>query len=412
MALVCVFSCRERESGGAAADLKKIDVEQALQNVTRLKVSDFGKTVRYIPLETADSGLVGGNPVVKVLKRYIVIEYGTQHCLLFDREDGRFIAEIGHRGQDPEAFTSNFSRTDGREEFLYFERRPNRLVKYDMKGHFRGRTEFAPSAGLASSCLITDSEIIGYFDAVSSPPGRQWMLGLFDREGNLKDTVPPLSRAEIPAAPDEIAGIAVQRNGVYSLYGQWARAGAIIIDYKNDRKRIIAPNAVRMWKGSGDVIRFKEDFTDTLYTVSGSRLVPSIAFHTGRYRWPAAEKTDKRHNSERIFIADVSENDSLVFFQCIRGLYTDSPVLYNGLYDRKTGETRLGRHSDGIEDDITRFMPFIPSGMSTSGEFVSLVEAADITAWLEQHPEAPANAQLSFLKELDAEANPVVILVK
>jgi len=43
-----------------------IDVESGLKNLSRLKVSDLGKTVRYIPLETTNDGLVGKNPIVKV----------------------------------------------------------------------------------------------------------------------------------------------------------------------------------------------------------------------------------------------------------------------------------------------------------------------------------------------------------
>jgi hypothetical protein len=405
MVLFFLFSCKSGENG--AADSKAIDVEHALQNITRLKVSDFGRTVRYIPLETTDDGLVGGSPIVKVLRNHIVVEFRPGHCLLFDKENGRFVAEIGHQGQDPEAFTGSFSWTDEREEFLYFERRPSQLIKYDMEGNFCGKTEFSPSE-IASFYLITDEEIIGYFDGLNSTG--QWLLGLFDREGHLKDTVPPLyPRAHV--VPDEVAGVSILR-GSATRYGNWTRTGAVIINYKNDAKQIIAPNAARMWKNSGQ-IRLKEDFADTLYTVSaGGRLIPSIVFHTGEYHWPVEEKMSKKHGSERIFISDVSENNSFIFFQCILGLYTDNPVLYNGLYDKETGVTKLGRHSDGIEDDVTRFMPFSPLGLSTAGEFVSLVEAGDVMEWLEKHPEAIDNEQLSFLKELDEDKNPVVILVE
>ena len=55
-------------------------------------------------------------------------------------------------------------------------------------------------------------------------------------------------------------------------------------------------------------------------------------------------------------------------------------------------------------------MPFKPLGMSTSGEFVSLVEVWEVMDWLEKHPEAKNNKNLSFLKDLDEEANPIVIL--
>jgi hypothetical protein len=114
----------------------------------------------------------------------------------------------------------------------------------------------------------------------------------------------------------------------------------------------------------------------------------------------------------RIFIADVSENNTFIFFQCIRGMYSDERVLYNGLYHKQKGETKLSKESDGIEDYLTHFMPFIPLGVSTSGEFVTLVETWEVMDWLEKHPEAANNEKLSFLKGLDEEMNPVVILVE
>jgi len=91
-----------------------IDVESGLDNLTRLKVSDFGQTVRYIPLETPDNGLVGRDPVITVLRSHIVIE-SQRSCLLFDKKDGSFIAEIGQYGQGPQEFTDVFSWTDEKE---------------------------------------------------------------------------------------------------------------------------------------------------------------------------------------------------------------------------------------------------------------------------------------------------------
>jgi hypothetical protein len=57
-------------------------------------------------------------------------------------------------------------------------------------------------------------------------------------------------------------------------------------------------------------------------------------------------------------------------------------------------------------------MPFIPYGMSSSVEFVAFFEAGDIMEWLEKHSEAKNNEKLSFLKNLDEEMNPVIVLIE
>ena len=401
-----------------------IDVERGLNNLSRLKVSDLGKTIRYIPLETTDESLVGRSPVAKVLKNYIVVEYGSSPssyidpgiCLLFNKEDGRFISKIGHVGQDPAAYSSRFSWTDEKEEFLYFIRSPDQLIKYDMKGNFCGKIAFSPFE-VASYYLITDSEIIGYFDnynEFSASFLNQYSLGIFKKDGSLKDTVPSFFPYTTPSTADIFQTYLMGGNLTYSFFGSWTRAGLVFFEYTPARqvRQVNALNAARIWKNNEN-IRFKQDFIDTIFTVSGSKLIPSIVFKTGKYHWPVQEIRSDKKNNERIFIADINENNNFIFFQCIRGLYNiTTAVLYNGLYNKKTGETRLSKNSDAIEDDLTRFMPFKPLGMSTTGEFVSMVEVWEVMEWLEKHPEAKKNAKLSFLKELDEEANPIVVLIE
>jgi len=403
LVLTILISCVNK--GNKSSQYAVVDIEKGLQNLTELKVSDFGKTIRYIPLETTDDGLVGKDPIIKVLTNHIVVE-AQRSCLLFDKKDGRFIASIGHFGQDPAAYTDIFSWTDEKEEFLYFSRQPNQLVKYDMKGDFCGKVEFSSSPGLASYYLLTETEIIGYYQDISQT--KQFVLGIFNKEGELIDTVPILyPREEI--VPDEIAGILVYKRS--SVYGNWAGTGLIHIKYKNDSQQINAPTFARIWKNREN-IRFKEDFVDTLYTLSGNQLIPYLIFDTGKYHWPVQERKSAKNSNVRIFMSDVSENENFIFFQCIKGLYADEQVLYNGLYNKQTGVTKMSENSKAIKDDLTQFMPFIPTGISTSGEFVSLLEAYKISEWLEEHPKAKDNKQLSFLKDFNEDMNPVVVVIE
>jgi hypothetical protein len=232
-------------------------------------------------------------------------------------------------------------------------------------------------------------------------------LGFFDVNGNLNDTVPQLLPTK-PIDVDMIASISVFKD---HTYGNWTKTGVIVIIFKNETRHIISTNPARVWNHKGK-IRFKEDFVDTLYTVSDKNLIPSIVFNTGIYHWPAEESTSIKNAKDRIYISDVSENEEFVFFQCIKGLFSDEFILYNGLYNMQTGSTKLSKSSDDIEDDLTHFMPFNPLGISTSSEFVSYVEAYKAIEWLEKHPEAKNNDKLSFLKNLDEEMNPVVILIE
>ena len=400
--VLILTSCTHQEKD--VSKIKTIDIEGSMQDLAKLNVSDFGKTIRYIPLETTDDCLIGNNPIVKVLKNNIVIEV-NRRCLLFNKKDGSFISEIGHVGQDPEAYSSASSWADDKEDFLYFNKAPDKLIKYDMNGVFAGKIDLPSRPGLAEFYSLTGSGIIGYYNGINSG---NYTLAFFDNEGALKDTIMPLLTKPEELVED-ILNISVTKGS--STYGNWGKTGTVIIDYKNDKKLIIAIEVATLWNNNGN-IRFKENFIDTIYTISAGKLIPEIAFNTGKWHWPENERMSKRNNIERIFISDVSENNSFVFFQCINGLYTDEPILYNGLYNKKTGKTKLSRYNDEIQDDLTGFIPFIPLSMSTSGEFISLIEAIDIMEWIEEHPEAKNNSELSFLKDFNDDMNPVIVLVE
>ncbi|GEM_PF-162407 len=415
------FSLFTKSQENKITNLALIDVESGLKNLSRLKTSDFGKTIRYIPLETPDDGLIGKNPIIKVLRNYIIVEYtpsfsspGT--CLLFSKEDGRFITKIGHTGQDPSAYTDHFCWTDEKEEFLYFERKPNQLIKYDMKGNFCGKVEFH-SSRLASYYLITDSEIIGFFDGfnITNLYSDQYALGIFEKKGSLKYTIPSFFTYTTPITEDIHQMNYINGKILYDVFGNWTRAGAFIFEYTSNRqvRQVNALHAARIWKNN-ESIRYKQDFIDTIYTVSGEKLIPSIIFNTGKYHWPVQERRSEKDTNERVFIADISENNNFIFFQCIRGMFSLGleGILYNGLYNKRTGRTIISQNKHGIQDDLTYFMPFRPLGVSTSGEFISFVEVWEVMDWLEKHPEVKNNKNLSFLKNLDEEMNPIVILIE
>ena len=81
-----------------------IDVSSAFENLTELKVSQLGKTVRYVPLETTDESLIGATAALHLLKdKILVVTEGK--CMSFDKTTGKYLGNIGHTGDDPEGYT-------------------------------------------------------------------------------------------------------------------------------------------------------------------------------------------------------------------------------------------------------------------------------------------------------------------
>lgn len=130
MGAACLLAaCRPAAEKGDGT-LAVIDVAAVYEQQTELKVSDLGQHVRYVPLETTDSCLVGNNPKIMVLeKQLVVLTNQTAYC--FDKESGRFLNAIGHTGEDPQGYSMNEPAYNPRNGLFYFVRHPDQLQRYD-----------------------------------------------------------------------------------------------------------------------------------------------------------------------------------------------------------------------------------------------------------------------------------------
>ena len=364
--LVCLVSaCTGTPQSSADDELCSIDVAGAMEKPAELKLSELGSDVRYVPLETTDSCLVGGSPNILLLDKEIVV-FSRQTCFIFDKESGKFLSKVGHLGDDPEAYSTAAPTYNDVNGLLYFMRRPGKLQKYDLQGNYRGGVTIPTPPDSPSDFSFTDSVIIGRYGNIVGDNGRALLL--FNETGEQLDTVPSL----LPVLPnrgvDDINSISVKKQG---------NAGIILTTFK-----------------SGDA----------------SASVAGIPFSTGKWHWGAEARTESKDNEKRLLVGCIFETDHTVFFQCIRGLYTDEPETFNGIYDRKANTTRMYAEKEGIKDDLTGFMAFHPKACSAQGEYGMIIDAGEVMTWLEENPEAAENEKLSALKELTDDSNPVVII--
>ena len=120
-------------------NLNAIDIAGSFEHLTELKVSQLGKNIRYVPLETTDSSLIGNSHNIKLLKDKILVATEGS-CLAFDKQTGKYLGTIGHKGGDPEGYSEVVYYIHPQTGILYFHRHPNKLVKYNQDGEFLGET--------------------------------------------------------------------------------------------------------------------------------------------------------------------------------------------------------------------------------------------------------------------------------
>ena len=392
----------------------QIDVLPAFENLTELKVSQLGKNIRYVPLETTDSSLIGAAYSIQLLEDGILVSYGgrTQaHCYLFDRETGKFIREIGHKGEDPKGYSGPKAYVHPVTGHLYFQRNPNKLMKYNQNGEFLG--EVVMPNGISTGFYPSfNKEGMLVYEGPSLNSHKRQLYYLDEVKGKTGDiTLPivPNDQQSNALNPSEIQGISVWSGGI-GKYGLLSYSGIIEMSLKNGTEARYPGNYPATWPME-DGFRLYEAFTDTIYHVNGQALEPYLAFNLGDRRHPEEERGKKDGNEDKLTMTYVLETEGLIYFQCAKNLYGDFQV-YNGLYRKADQTVVMNKVQEAFADDLTHFLPFAPMTHTPKGEFAGALSIEQIQAWQEEHPDAKLEGVLAPLKDLDFDANPVVVIVE
>ena len=396
----CLLSACSNTPQATTEEMSFIDVAGAMENPAELQLSALGKEVHYVPLETTDSCLIGNNPNLLLLDKHIVVFFGKE-CLLFSKDNGKFICKVGHAGDDPEAYTNAQPIYNDIDNLLYFKRSGDGLQKYDLSGAYRGKLKLPTTPLTPDEFVFTDSLIIGYYNTMGQQYNARSLVFL-DSEGAQVDTVPALHPPLPPKTVNDIVSISIRRQGL---------AGLVLSDFSDGTSSASIAGIPFLWK-FGDKIHFKESFNDTIYTVERDKLVPTIVFSTGKWHWGSEARISQGNAADRLLMTAVFETENSVFFQCTRDMYGKEPEVFNGIYDRKAGVTRMYNQKAGIIDDLIGFMPFHPKTYNAKGEYGMIVNMDEIMTWQEEHPEEAKNEKLAVLKTLTEDANPVVVIVK
>ena len=398
--LLCLMAgCAGGPKPGADVDgLIVIDVENAMDNLQEeLTLSDVADSVWYLPLETTDDGLVGNQPAAYWMKgRVVVTANSGKDCLAFDGQTGRFLNSIGHVGEDPEGHSGITPELDAGSGWLYFIRHPNSLQKYDVEGHYLGKLTLSGMELSNCDLELADSLLVCHIYHIPPFAGENKLL-LFNARGQAVDSV-IFPWAEPPVVGKQLVTIYLQGDS-------WDR---LILEYTDRSHWVWALDGMDVQDGR---MTYRPAFSDTLYALSGNKLQPWVALHTGKYRFPDVEgRTVTSGYSDKLVANRIQVTPENIYFTCELDTY-DEQELFEGIYDRRTGRTRLSPAShEGYTDDLTGFMPVprrYPHGVQ-----VSLIEAYKVVEWLDEHPEARSNSALAGLAQVKEEDNPVAVFVR
>ena len=338
----CLFLAACNESKTTDGGLRVIPLGTAIDARTELNASDCFKQVQYVPLETTDSSLIGKGPDVQVIKDRILVSTSQDQCLMFDKETGKFIKQVGHIGNDPEGYRSVFCWGDNETGMIYFNGWNKDLVCYDQNGTFKEKIKIpfeVQGASSASFGCQNDGTFVLY-KSVLFGKGENSLL--FFKDNMAIDSCATRMAVESQSLdPSNIASIAVFKSetGV-QFYGPTTYEGVLVLDYKEPETGSIIINAnTRLWRQDKELY-FVEAYNDTIYQVKDRALVPASVLDLGKYHWNFSERFMKNKDNA-VLITQILDSEDRMVIRFIKGLFHE-PVLYTAVVTKSTGEVKVG----------------------------------------------------------------------
>lgn len=408
----CLFLAACNGDKTTDGKLSVIPLGTAIERPVELKASDYFKQVRYVPLETTDSSLIGKGPYVQIIKDRILVSTNQSQCLMFDKGTGKFIKQVGHIGNDPEGYNSVFCWGDNETGMIYFNGWNKDLVCYDSEGNFRGKIKIPFDVQGASSSSFSYQNDGTFVLHKSGLFGNGESKLLFFKDNMPIDSCSTIASKGEPFDPSNIASISVFKSETgIEVFGPTAYEGTIVIDYKEPETGIIIIVANTSLWSRGKDIYFKEAYNDTIYQVKDRTLVPAVVLDLGKYHWNFLERFMKNKDNA-VLITQILDSEDRMIIRFIRELF-HKPTLFNAVVTKSTGEVKVSLYVNGLKDNLTNFLPIQPMSVSSAGEYVGLISAGDVVEWFEDNEEVKdIPQQVKELKRIGEEDNPVVVIMK
>jgi hypothetical protein len=378
--IICSCSCIKNVTG----DVKKIDLfskpESALVNL-----SDLALDIEYIPLQTTKKSLIKFIQKVVIREDRIYIQDNVIEIMCFDKQ-GKFIYKLDKTGRGPGEY--------------------NYLVDFDIS-----------SDSKMLAILVSGPNKIMVFNITDTAFSFNNSIKLRGPSPILLDFVPGSYKIMLSTAPWN--GNESSLSMVISIFGDTLYFRPNYYKYVKVGNTNFFSKSESIQFNSGYDICFKEEFSDTVFSVSDETKVflPRFIFDTHGTSFPQRARGDQEYARK---IAGKS-SQVLKILEVERYLvynYVYGGLLNKIIYDKSEDKKFEIKNEDSISDNICGGPDFDIIG-TTDNRFYTFVESFKIKNYVSRNEfeytmvkEPGKKEHLKRLTELLKETdNPVLVLI-
>jgi len=389
--MLLLFSCVGKQNEGNVPTT--IFVFNALENMENTYLSMFVDNVAYVQLESSEKSFINIQPMIELTEDFIVVRNWVRGeaplLLLFDRENGKFLREIGKIGRGPDEYslvpTNYFNQT---QKIIYTIGSNNNILTYNLQGQVKDNFKIPEQFNTDVEGIpvtVTSALFDAYLDSNTFVSYVQNYTGYEKKKIILfnKDTI----------------------TKIYPNYLSWERTPSRNIN-------VISP----IFYHFDNRLFFKEPYNDTLFEVKHNELNPRFIFSLGKNGIPYALQNEYITSGKSINATSVhnfTENNNYLFFTIFK-----DKKSYLSYYDKSKKSLHVSKGTDSqpssIIDDINDFLPITKFHINERNELISYFEALSIRKWLDANPDKSKSLSKMYpwLKDFDDTGNPVIMIAK
>ena len=391
-----IISCDNTKD---AHPINVIPLASAVGKYNILNLSDYVSEIKYIPLETNDSVLIGEIRQINYENEKILIGDHTGNCYLFNN-NGKFIRKIGKRGQGPNEYLF-LNQAIIHENLIYLKDAVKMLI-YDFNG------------SLVDNINLRSNGI----------PAEYRCLKILPLKNNTF-----------------IMDVAIMGNGYYPkalLFETYQSKVKIINEYPNHIKldksySFFSSLETAIMYRFNDGIRTYKSINDTIFTINHNmEIKDAFIFDLGKYRPSLSFLEGKEsYNGDFITPRNIFESHNRLFLEF--GFHNFAPEAFErpseigsvipiwtidyvfSVFDKLSGKLSLMKQPIkeklGFKNDIDNGPVIWPHYLSSNNEFVTYISVEEFMDYYVKI-EKP-NSQMTIIAQIiSCDDNQIVIIAK
>jgi hypothetical protein len=354
----------------------EIDLEKALRDNKKISLTSITDSVKYIKLETNAKCLVGRINKIIIHNNFIYV--GSFHNIFKFDMNGKFICQIGTKGQGPREYVQLRDFVVKNDSLFILTR--NKVLTFNINGSFLTEVSFNTdglSLNKTNSCFITDNDQTGTID-------------FFDKKGNMVKSEKVKSNLD--------------------------KKFPVMVMYRHQN----------LFFQNRDNFCVNTFHNDTIYQIDKSNIFsPYLLINLGKYKLPPNKRAEAVNLEKFGTISapyvrpGLMETKNYIFLE-INKWERKSQVNEFGLASNKVGSLGIILHeksssnsmiisSDGIDDDMPCFYPYFSDGQKQLISYVDAHEAVDYYQKNKSNPKLNRKFN-EAVRNLKIDDNPIVMV--